>query len=69
MFKHYDYVRILTVEDDEDINAEGRIVSDRNKKGEYWVTNLNMPFMGTISEFIHEDNLMLFKDYNNKKED
>lgn len=36
-------------------DAYGRIVAQR--KGEFWVSNMNMPYYGTTSEWFREDEL------------
>ena len=63
MLKMNDFVRILTVKDDNSPDAEGRVNSNRKEDGTYWVVNLNMPFMGTTSEYIHESDLMEIKEW------
>lgn len=37
-------------------NEQGRVNSIMDD-GRYWVTNMNMPFMGTVSDFFEEDEL------------
>jgi len=37
-------------------NEQGRVNSIMDD-GRYWVTNMNMPFMGTVSDFFEEEEL------------
>ena len=56
MFKVNEHVRILKVKDEDNINAYGRI-SFIGEDGRYWVSNFNMPYCGTISEFFNEEDI------------
>ena len=47
MIEVNDTVRILMVEDEDDINAYARVTRVR-EDGLFEVTNLNMPFQGTL---------------------
>ena len=40
----------------DDINEQGRVEDVQN--GMYWVTNMNMPYMGMVSDFFTEDELI-----------
>lgn len=52
-----DIVRLLPHKGDK-FNEYGKINSDKSdEKGRYWVTNLNMPFMGTISDWFYPEHL------------
>ena len=53
-FDRLEHVIIKKYVNDE-INKYGVIKSIDNDM--YWVTNLNMPYMGTISDFFTEDEL------------
>ena len=56
-FKHNERVLIKKYRNDPD-NSHGRINLVSPKKDRpYWVTNLNMPYQGTVSEFFSEDEL------------
>ena len=55
MFEINEIVTIKEYRDDE-YNCEGRI-NTIMEDGKYWVTNMNMPFMGTISAAFTEDEL------------
>ena len=51
--KQNDTVRVLRVEDENHPNAYARVVTIY-EDGRVWVTNLNMPYMGTISEIVKD---------------
>lgn len=55
MFKVNQFVKIKKYAGDQ-YNEEGRINHIR-EDGTYWVTNMNQPFMGSVSDFFTEDEL------------
>lgn len=54
-FKVNETVKINKYDGDQ-YNEVGR-VNSITEDGRYWVTNMNMPFMGTVSDFFDEDEL------------
>lgn len=42
---------------EDSINAYGRVIGYDPNNGKWWVTNMNMPYMGTISAWFSEDEL------------
>lgn len=55
MFKVNEIVVIKQYKNDE-YNREGRVKQILGD-GTYWVANMNMPFMGNVSDFFKEDEL------------
>lgn len=41
----------------DEYNERGRVNGYNPDTKKYWVTNMNMPFMGTVSDFFDEDEL------------
>jgi len=54
-FKINEHVNIKKYAGDE-YNSEGRVAARDDKKG-YYVQNMNMPFMGTVSDWFKADEL------------
>ena len=40
-------------------NEEGYVRGYDPKSKKWWVTNLNMPFQGTVSDWFHEEELIV----------
>ena len=61
-FKQFEHVRIKQYPEN-DINTYGMIQSiiKHGKNVRYWVTNMNIPYCGTISEFFTETELQKIK--------
>ena len=57
-FQHNDKVRIKKYPEGH-INARGYVRGEPRLDGKIWVTNLNMPFSGTISEYFSPSELEL----------
>lgn len=55
-FEVNEHVRILRIKNKEHPDAFGRVDSI-SKDGMYRVVNMNMPYMGSICEYFHEDEL------------
>ena len=55
-FKRNDHITILPYKNDR-YNCVGRINQVDTVNKQYHVTNMNMPFMGTVSEWFKENQL------------
>ena len=67
MIKRLDHV-IINKYIGDDFNEQGKVLSIKtfDKGIVYHVSNMNMPFMGTVSDFFYEDELTEIDKYEGK---